>query len=455
MRRANAVESGGKGKDTRHRAQRASGNRGIMESMSIDVPDMRTLLEFVPTAHYGDTLATPPRMDVPAPFTPASVEPRGGALHISSVLPALSAAIGAPVETTVHHDAGMLQRALGIPQARAAVVVLVDGLGYWNLAMRLAHANYLRALMKEPINQRPISTCAPSTTTAAMATFGTGTCPGLTAMTGYTQRNARTGVMSQLIQFRDAEPPEELQREPTAFELLASRGVRVTSVGLKRFKSSPLTRATLRGAHYLGFDTPLARVRAAAQSAQEPGLTYLYLPDVDKTGHAEGWESEDWVVQFEKIDDQLDTLRRLAPRGTAIVVVADHGMVAADPAERIDIALDPQLTQDVAMVGGEPRSVMLYAGEGCDVAALAERWRTRLAGKAWVRTKDEAVNAGLFGPVSAHTREVLGDVIVQAARNVTLVDSRTQTEGAMSMPGVHGSQTMLEMDVPCIIDMVD
>ena len=202
------MESGGKGNDTRHRAQRASGNRGIMESMSIDVPDMRTLLEFVPTAHYGDTLATPPRMDVPAPFTPASVEPRGGALHISSVLPALSAAIGAPVETTVHHDAGTLQRALGIPQARAAVVVLVDGLGYWNLAMRLAHANYLRALMKEPINQRPISTCAPSTTTAAMATFGTGTCPGLTAMTGYTQRNARTGVMSQLIQFRDAEPPE-------------------------------------------------------------------------------------------------------------------------------------------------------------------------------------------------------------------------------------------------------
>ena len=36
MRRANAVESGGKGKDTRHRAQRASGNRGIMEAGSHD-----------------------------------------------------------------------------------------------------------------------------------------------------------------------------------------------------------------------------------------------------------------------------------------------------------------------------------------------------------------------------------------------------------------------------------
>lgn len=210
-----------------------------MEGMSIDVPDLHTLLDFVPTAHYGDMLATSQHMDVPAPFTPACTQPRGGALHISSVLPALSAAIGAPVETAVHADLAALQRALGIPQARAAIVVLVDGLGYWNLAMRLAHANYLRALMKEPSNQRPISTCAPSTTTTAMATFGTGTCPGLTSMTGYTQRNARTGEMSQLIQFRGAEPPEELQHEPTVFELLTGRGVRVTSVGLTRFKSSP------------------------------------------------------------------------------------------------------------------------------------------------------------------------------------------------------------------------
>ena len=114
-----------------------------MEGMSIDVPDLHTLLDFVPTAHYGDMLATAQHMDVPAQFTPACTQPRGGALHISSVLPALSAAIGAPVETAVHADLAALQRALGIPQARAAIVVLVDGLGYWNLAMRLAHANYL------------------------------------------------------------------------------------------------------------------------------------------------------------------------------------------------------------------------------------------------------------------------------------------------------------------------
>lgn len=53
-----------------------------MEGMSIDVPDLHTLLDFVPTAHYGDALATAQHMDVPAPFTPACSQPRGGALHI-------------------------------------------------------------------------------------------------------------------------------------------------------------------------------------------------------------------------------------------------------------------------------------------------------------------------------------------------------------------------------------
>ena len=80
------------------------------------------------------------------------------------MLPALSAAIGHPTPTKVHADPKACQRALGLPDAESAIVVLVDGLGYWNLAMRLGHAPYLRSLMNESANQRPIATCAPSTT---------------------------------------------------------------------------------------------------------------------------------------------------------------------------------------------------------------------------------------------------------------------------------------------------
>lgn len=407
---------------------------------------MDELLRLQPTASYGDTLGSG----------------RGGALHLSSILPALSAALGHPVSTAVHADPKALQSALGMPDATSAIVVLVDGLGYWNLAMRLGHAPYLRSLMNNSINARPICTCAPSTTVAAMGVFGTGTCPGLTGMAGYIQRNPATGRLCQLIQFKDALDsavdvelnPRDLQRQPTVFERLTEQGTRATSVGLQKFEGSPLTEAALRGSDYVAQVTPRDRVLAAARAAAEPGLTYLYIRDADKVGHNHGWTSEQWVAQFEHIDYQLDMLRKHAPKGTLIVITADHGMVDADPEQRIDIAANTQLSQGVAMVGGEPRSVMLYAADGEDPQDIAVRWRDVLGERALVRTKQQAVADGLFGDVDERVLPMLGDVMVQAAGATTMVDSRTQTVKAMTLPSVHGSQTMLEMDIPCLIDVV-
>lgn len=417
-----------------------------MGRMAVEVPETEELLRIVPTAHYGDD-ATESSRD-------ATESSRGGARHLSAVLPAVTAAIGHPVPTAVHADPKALQRALGLPDARSAIVVLVDGLGFWNLNMRIGHAPCLRSLVNETINSRPISTCAPSTTVAAMATFGTGTCPGLTGMTGYTQRNTETGELSQLIQFKNAIPPLELQRQPTIFETLAASGVRVTSSGLPKFANSPLTIAAFRGAAYVSDANPTRRVANACEAARTPGLTYLYIRDADKVGHNYGWDSEHWIAAFERIDAQLALLRRSAPKGTLIVIVADHGMVGVDPAERIDIAGEPELARDVAMVGGEPRSLMLYADDGVDPRNIAARWRERLGDKALVRLCDDAVRDGVYGPMDPRVRPMIGDVLVQAAGAVTIVDSRIQNDKATHLPSVHGSQTALEMDIPCLIDLV-
>lgn len=421
--------------------------------MSVETPDMDELLRLVPTVGYGD--------DVPA-------DRRGGALHLSAVLPALSAAIGHPTPTKVHADPKVCQRALGLPDAESAIVVLVDGLGFWNLAVRLGHAPYLRSLMNESANQRPVATCAPSTTVAAMAAFGTGTCPGLTAMAGYTQLEPASHKLIQLIQFKDAlatrpanphipvppmVDPLDLQREETVFEKLAAQEVRVTSSGLPKFSRSPLTEAALRGTDYQGNVTPRDRVLAASRASRTPGLTYLYIRDADKVGHNYGWDSEHWVAAFEHIDAQLALLKRSAPKGTLIVIVADHGMVQTDMGQRIDIAVEPQLTRGVSLVGGEPRSLMLYAEPDERPEDIACRWRDYLQDRALVRTRDEAIADGLFGPVCERVRPMLGDVVVQAAGAVTLVDSRTQGDKATHLPSVHGSQTALEMDIPCLIDM--
>lgn len=410
-----------------------------MVSMSVEVPDIDELLEMTVPARYGDD-------------TPDSGV-RGGALHLSSVLPAVSSAIGFPQSTAIHGDPKRLQSALGMPDVTSAVVVLVDGLGYWNLNMRLGHAPYLRSLMNDSVNQRPIATCMPSTTVAAMSTFGTGTCPGLTAMTGYTQLNPTSGEICQLISFKNAMPPLDLQRQPTIFEKLTEKGVRVTSSGLPKFAFSALTQSALRGSDYISNEDPRRRIMVAAKASQTPGLTYLYMRDADKIGHNYGWDSDKWIGTYERIDGQLSLLRRSLPKGTMIVIVADHGMISADPAARVDIAADPRLMQGVGKVGGEPRCVMLYAEKGEDPDGIASRWKETLGERAQVRTRAEAIREGVYGPVEDYAEPMIGDVIVSAAQSVTIVDSRTQMEKAMQLPSVHGSLTRMESDIPCLIDV--
>ena len=429
---------------------------GSIVSMSVDVPSQKELLQFVGNVSYGDftsgEISRNSAYDSNSSNSDSSKR-IGGALHISSILPALSDAIGAPVCTKIHKNPSVLRESLGIPKSRAAIVVLVDGLGYWNILMRKGHAPYLRSLLNEPLNQRPILTCVPSTTVAAMATFGTGTCPGLTCMTGYTQKNPKTGKLSQLIQFNDAPDPQELQQQPTIFESLVSKGVRSDSVSLPKFEHSPLTKAAFRGANYITGGTPRARIMKAAETTKTPGLTYLYLRDTDKVGHNYGWNSEQWVAAFEQVDAQLRLLQRNCAPGTVIVITADHGMIEVDPNLTVDIAKNENLMRSVSLVGGEPRSVMLYADSEANTEDIISRWKEVLGNNALIRSKKQAIQDGVFGEVNANAEAVIGDVLVQACNSCTIVDSRIQSEKAMSLPSVHGSITHMEMDIPCLIDL--
>ncbi|MFC0266125.1 alkaline phosphatase family protein [Alloscardovia macacae] len=385
---------------------------------------------------------------------------RGGARHLSAVLPAVSAALGAPVSTRVHADAAGLQTALGIPSARSVLVVLVDGLGFWNVVERKGHAPFLRSLLSDSANSRPISSSFPTTTATALSVFGTGTCPGLTGMTGYSQINPATRELSQMIKFTGGLDPLAVQTQPTVFEQLANAGVRVTTAGLYQFKNSALTQAALRGPKYISGPNAEANALAAAKATHTPGLTYLYIRDADKMGHQYGWRDEHWVSAFETVDEQLRTVVSRAARGTLLIITADHGMISSNPDTRIDIAEHAELREGVDVVGGEPRAVALYAREGAstdEVNALAERWRDFLGSRALVYTKDEAIRAGLYGPgelMREDVRAYLGDILVLATGDVTIVDSRVQTDMATRLPSVHGSLTKAEVDIPLFMDVL-
>ena len=136
------------------------------------------------------------------------------------------------------------------------------------------------------------------------------------------------------------------------------------------------------------------------------------------------------------------------------MLTADHGMVDVD--RLVDLSSHQGLAQDVALVAGEPRAshVHLEPQATGRLEEVAARWREVLGDDAWVLTRDQAVDRGLFGPLDERNRELIGHLVVAARGRVALVDPRTQSPGSLTLVGMHGSLTHEELAIPALVDVV-
>ena len=107
-----------------------------------------------------------------------------------------------------------------LPRVRAAVVVLVDGLGVANVRSRAGHARFLATRMGK---RDVIRTVFPSTTAAAIASFATGAAPGEHGLVGYrVLEPGRDVLVNQLNGWEQGLLPEGWQRSGTLFERAAA-----------------------------------------------------------------------------------------------------------------------------------------------------------------------------------------------------------------------------------------
>ncbi len=337
---------------------------------------------------------------------------------------------------------------LGLPDADRYVVLLVDGLGWDVLAARAERAPLLARLLE---TARPIRCGVPSTTSTSITSLGTGLNPGRHGVAGYLFRFG--GGLLNALSWGPGVDGLDVQPQLTYLERLAKAGVAVSSVTPARFRASGLTACALRGARF--FDVKdeddlhrrAALVRQGALSG-EHSLTYVYERRLDHTGHAHGAASRQWADELARVDRFVTDLRADLPDDVRIVVTGDHGMVDVPPDERLVLEDDPALRRHVALVGGEPRFRQLYCRPGTadDVAAT---WAETLGERAWVRTREQAVAEGWFGPMSGAMAPRFGDVLV-AMRGRHAVMSHTQPN-EFGLVGMHGSLTAAEMTVPVLI----
>jgi hypothetical protein len=370
----------------------------------------------------------------------------GGSL--AEVMPSVAAALGVEdfadsLEIGTAGSAGTGDR-LG-----RAIVLLVDGLGWELLLANLDCAPFLASLVPAG---RSLTVGFPSTTATSMASLGTGELPGVHGLVGYTFAvPGMDGVLNALRWDRPVDPTQ-IQPHQTVFERAAQAGVRVTHVAQRAFDGSGLTRAALRGPAYGGAETMGEAVQAAdaALATTRPALAYVYTGDLDNVGHIRGCRSLGWRAQLSHVDLLARDLHGVLPSGGALVVTADHGMVDVPPDERIDVDSEPDLAAGVGALGGEPRARHLYARPGAADDLLAT-WQARVGSRAWVVSRDEAIEAGWFGPVvRAEVVPRIGDVVVAAAGSAAVVATKNHPREAR-LVGYHGSLTSAELVVPLLV----
>jgi hypothetical protein len=301
-----------------------------------------------------------------------------------------------------------------------------------------------------------IRTVLPSTTAAALASFATGRMPGEHGLVGYRVLDVvNDRVVNQLNGWDEQMVPEEWQPAQTLFEAARASGVPSFAVGAARYADSGFTHAVLRGAEYRPAASIADRFAEAERLvADEPGsLVYLYVPELDQAAHAFGWESERWLTILEQLDAELAGFERRMPRGTGLLVTADHGVIDVPAHRHVFLDEHAGLLDVVRHVAGEPRFVSLYIEPGLgaeDRAALVEAWRAAEGHRSWVLSRDEAVESGLYGAVEPGVRARIGDILIAARSGIAYYDRREADRRAEAMIGQHGSLSDEETRVPLV-----
>lgn len=324
--------------------------------------------------------------------------------------------------------------------AERAVLLVLDGLGWEQLADRRHLAPTLAGLVGGPIH----SVC-PTTTATALTSITTGLPPGQHGVVGYRVSidHDVLNVLRWSIGGRDARDrvlPEKLQHHETFCHQHPAIVTRA------EFRQSGFTRAHLDGTRFNGYrvlSTMVTEVRRLLRE-HEP-FVYAYYDGLDKVSHEYGL-GEHYDAELVALDALVATMLRLLPEGTALVVTADHGQV--DVGDRI-VGLHPDLVPHVASQSGEGRFRWLHARPGREQELLAAA-RSRHGNTGWVVSRDQVIDEGWFGPtVTESSRAMLGDVALVAREPVAYEDP--DDTGPYVLVGRHGSMTSAEVLVPLLV----
>jgi predicted AlkP superfamily pyrophosphatase or phosphodiesterase len=326
-----------------------------------------------------------------------------------------------------------------VGNAGQVVLLVLDGLGWDQLQERRHLAPVLAGL-----EGGRITTVAPSTTAAALTSIATGLPPGEHGVIGYRVR-LEHDVVNMLRWSMDRGDARTTHLPNDVQPNVAFCGHRPPVVTKAEFVSTGFTAAHLAGVRFVGYRMASSMVTEVVDlvRAGEP-FVYAYYEGIDKVAHEYGL-GRFYDAELSAADRLVAWLLDALPAGTTLVVTADHGQL--ETGDNI-VEPHPAVLANTSVQTGEGRFRWFHARPGRS-AALLEAAQEHHGSQAWVRTRDDVVKDGWFGPhVTPEALGRMGDVAL-AARG-TLAFHDPADSGPFNLVGRHGSLTSAEMWVPLL-----
>jgi hypothetical protein len=355
----------------------------------------------------------------------------------------------------------------------SVVLLFVDAFGWRFVEQYLGSAPALRRFAGDGMVAK-ITTQFPSTTAAHVTAIHTGLPPGASGVFEwfYYEPQLDAIIAPLLFSFAGDHERDTLKRVgarastlyPTAtlYQELKSQGVASGVFQHASYAFSPYTKQVIDGAQLHSYRTlPEALVNMTGWLGRQQGPRYafLYFDAIDATCHRYGPESPQVAAEITLFLAALEQLLlpalERAPGRTLLLMTADHGQTALDPATAWYVnqqlpALVPLLRTDAngrpLAPAGSCRDMFLYV---CDEALddAQAMLRQALAGRAEVWRTSDMIAQGFFGTTTPSPEFLgrVGNLVVLPYRGEA-VWWFEQDRFAQKHRGAHGGLTPDEME---------
>ncbi len=324
------------------------------------------------------------------------------------------------------------------------VLILFDGMGYNLINRILPSDSFIRQNMI-----RKISSVAPSTTTAATTSMLSGLNPSEHCWLGWNTYIEPIDKIITLYTNKEKDSEEESAADyyiPDKY--MPYRNLK-EQIDAGKYSASiifPFGNYTVYDEYSLNDMS-----KKILEECNKEGKRYIYVyhEDPDSTMHKTGTRSDETIRAFYKIDKCLKRLDKNL-KDTLLIVTADHGHMDSTPFIITDYP-DFYNTLD-GNVSIEARFCSFKVKD--DKKEEFEQLFNKYFGDYFVlKTKDEIINEGWFGPGHEHElfRSALGDYFALANSDKFFIYKLKEGEEEIVLKSTHAGITPDEMEVPLVL----